>query len=197
MPPEHAVLPDLELLQAVTTGDDAAFMALYDRYNRIAFGLAYRILGNASAAEEAVQDAFMQVWNKAGTFQDRGEGSVRSWLLAIVHHRAIDTHRRSARHDQRSVNIDDHLELRALGEVWEDVDQKLTAEELRTALDSLPRDQRQTIELAYFGGLSQSEIADQEAMPLGTVKGRMRLGLSKLRTVLTMAERDAATGSGR
>lgn len=197
MPPEHAALSDLELLQAVTTGDNAAFMALYDRYNRIAFGLAYRILGNAGAAEEAVQDAFMQVWTRAATFQDRGEGSVRSWLLAIVHHRAIDTHRRSARHSQRTVNLDDHLELRALGEVWDDVDQKLTAEELRTALDSLPRDQRQTIELAYFGGLSQSEIAQQEAMPLGTVKGRMRLGLSKLRTVLTMAERDAANGSGR
>ena len=197
MPPDHASQSDLELMQAVTTGDNAAFMALYDRYNRIAFGLAYRILGNAGAAEEAVQDAFMQLWSRAGTWQDRGEGSVRSWLLAIVHHRAIDTHRRSARHDQRSVNLDDHLELRALGEVWEDVDQRLTAEEIQTALDTLPHDQRQTIELAYFGGLTQSEIAAQEDMPLGTVKGRMRLGLSKLRTALTMAERDATSRSGR
>jgi RNA polymerase sigma-70 factor (ECF subfamily) len=197
LPPDHAAQSDLELMQAVTTGDNAAFMALYDRYNRIAFGLAYRILGNAGPAEEAVQDAFMQVWNRAATWQDRGEGSVRSWLLAIVHHRAIDTYRRSARHDQRSVNLDDHLELRALGEVWEDVDRRLTAEEVRSALDTLPHDQRQAIDLAYFGGLSQSEIAEQEEIPLGTVKGRMRLGLSKLRTALTMAERDATSGSGR
>ncbi len=197
MPPDHAGQSDLELMQAVTTGDNAAFMALYDRYNRIAFGLAYRILGNAGAAEEAVQDAFMQVWNRAGTWQDRGEGSARSWLLSIVHHRAIDTHRRSARHDRRSVNLDDHLDLRALGEVWEDVDQRLTAEEVRSALDTLPHDQRQAIDLAYFGGLSQSEISEQEDVPLGTVKGRMRLGLSKLRTALTMAERDATSGSGR
>ena len=105
----------------------------------------------------------------------------KTWLLAIVHHRAIDTYRRSARHNQRSVNLDDHLELRALGEVWDDVDQRLTAEDVRSALDTLPHDQRQAIDLAYFGGLSQSEIAEQEEIPLGKVKGRMRLGLKKIR----------------
>jgi RNA polymerase sigma-70 factor, ECF subfamily len=163
-------------------------MTLYDLYNRLAFGLAYRILGDAASAEEAVQDAFMQVWTRAGSFEDRGSANVRGWLLTIVHHRAIDTLRRSSRHDQRAATLDDHLELRALGDTWDDVAQQLTTDEIRQALGELPDDQRRAIELAYFGGLTQREIADQEATPLGTVKGRMRLGLNKLRTVLTVAE---------
>jgi RNA polymerase sigma-70 factor (ECF subfamily) len=192
LPPEHAAQSDVDLLRAVAAGDGDAFMALYDRHSRIAFGLAYRILNDAASAEETVQDALMQVWNRAATFEDRGDGNVRGWLLTIVHHRAIDAQRRLSRHNQRTTTLDDRLELRAFGDTWDDVSRRLTAEEMREALDNLPGDQRKAIELAYFGGLTQREIADQEAMPLGTVKGRMRLALNKLRTVLSTAERDAA-----
>lgn len=188
---EQGARTDVELLRAVARGDNQAFIALYDLYNRLAFGLAYRVLGDSASAEEAVQDAFMQVWGRAGSFEDRGSANVRGWLLTIVHHRAIDTLRRSSRHDQRATTLDEHLELRALGDTWDDVAQQLTTDEIRLALDDLPDDQRRAIELAYFGGLSQREIAEREATPLGTVKGRMRLGLNKLRTVLTVAEADS------
>ena len=197
MPPDFTAQSDLEVLQAVAAGDSLAFMALYDRYNRLAFGLAYRVLGEATAAEEAVQDAFMQVWNRATSFEDRGDANVRGWLLTIVHHRSIDIHRRSARHGERTTTLDERLELRALGGTWEDVSRRLTNEDLRAALDDLPEDQRHAIELAYFGGLTQKEIAEREAMPLGTVKGRMRLGLNKLRTLLTLAETDPPAPSER
>ncbi len=197
VPPDDAAQSDLELLRAVAAGDSHAFLAVYDRYNRLAFGLAYRVLGEAASAEEAVQDAFLQVWNRAAAFEDRGDASVRGWLLTIVHHRAIDTHRRSARHTERTTTLDERLELRALGGTWEDVAKRLTAEEMQAALDDLPQDQRHAIELAYFGGLSQREIAEQEAMPLGTVKGRTRLGLNKLRTLLTLAETEPPASSER
>lgn len=175
---------DTDLLRGVVARDADAFGALYDRYHRLAFGLAYRMLDDPSRAEEVVQDAFMQVWNRAGTFDfDRG-GNVRGWLMTIVHHRSIDLHRRHGRHDTQAISLDDRLDLRASTDVWEDVSRTMTQEVMREALDTLPDDQRRTIELAYFGGLSQSEIAQRESMPLGTVKGRMRLGLNKLRTVL-------------
>jgi RNA polymerase sigma-70 factor, ECF subfamily len=193
---DEVALADVEMLRAVATGDSDAFMALYDRHNNVAFGLAYRILGNAASAEEAVQDAFMQVWSRAATFEDRGDSNVRGWLLTIVHHRAIDMLRRSAKHDQRQTTLDERLELHSLSNTWEDVAQRLNAEEIRTALNGLPAEQRRAIDLAYFGGLSQQEIADQEALPLGTVKGRMRLGLNKLRVVLTMAEQKSSARSG-
>ncbi len=197
MPAEHGAQTDVELLRAVAGGDSQAFIALYDLYNRLAFGLAYRVLGDAASAEEAVQDAFMQVWGRADSFEDRGSANVRGWLLTIVHHRAIDTQRRSSRHSQRTTTLDEHLELRALGDTWDDVAQQLTTDEIRLALDDLPDDQRRAIELAYFGGLSQREIAEREAAPLGTVKGRMRLGLNKLRTVLTVAETNPHSGFER
>lgn len=197
MPTNDAAPSDLELLRATARGDNQAFMALYDRYARLAFGLAYRVLADAPSAEEAVQDAFMQVWNRAATFEDRGDANVRGWLLTIVHHRAIDVHRRAARHTEQSVTLDDRLELRALGGTWDEVARHLTTEEMRAALNDLPDDQRRTIEFAYFGGLTHQEIADHEAMPLGTVKGRMRLGLNKLRTLLTQAENDPPAASER
>ena len=135
MPPDFAAQSDLELLRAVAAGDSLAFMALYDRYSRLAFGLAYRVLGEATAAEEAVQDAFMQIWSRAATFEDRGDANVRGWMLTIVHHRAIDTHRRSARHSERTTTLDERLELRALGGTWEDVSRRLANEDMRAALD--------------------------------------------------------------
>jgi RNA polymerase sigma-70 factor, ECF subfamily len=179
---------DTELLRAVAARDSDAFLAVYDRYNRVAFGLAYRILGDAQGAEEVVQDAFMQVWNRADGFDFSSGGNVRGWVMTIVHHRAIDAYRRTQRHDRHAVTLDDHLELRSLADTWDDVSERLVQEEMREALDVLPDEQRRAVELAYFGGLSQREIADREATPLGTVKGRLRLGLNKLRTVLTVSD---------
>lgn len=183
-------------MRAVAAGDSQAFMGLYDRYNRIAFGLAYRILGEPQAAEEVVQDAFMQVWNRAEGFDAGAAANVRGWVLTIVHHRAIDAYRRSRRPDRQSVALDDHLELRSIADTAEDVARRLDREEIRDAVDSLPDDQRRAVELAYFSGLTQREIAEQEGTPLGTVKGRMRLGLNKLRTVLAVAEVREPTGRG-
>lgn len=185
---------DIDLLRAIIARDADAFMALYDRYHRMAFGLAYRMLDDPSRAEEAVQDAFMQVWNRASSFDFNKSGNVRGWVMTIVHHRAIDLHRRHGRHDSQSVSLDDHLDLRSKADTWADVSRTLTQEEMREAMDTLPEEQRRTIELAYFGGLSQSEIAQREDMPLGTVKGRMRLGLNKLRTVLTSFEQERSSG---
>ena len=116
--------------------------------------------------------------------------------MTIVHHRAIDTWRRTHRHDVRSVTLDEELELRSLADTWEDVDRRLTEQEMRQALDALPDDQRRAVELAYFGGLTQREIAAWEDAPLGTVKGRLRLGLNKLRTTLTVLGEQRATERG-
>jgi RNA polymerase sigma-70 factor (ECF subfamily) len=197
LPDDLAAPTDIHLLRAVAEGDSEAFLAIYDRYRRLAFGLAWRILDDPSSAEEVVQDAFMQVWNRAAGFDASGSANVRGWLLTIVHHRAIDSWRRSHRHDDRSVALDDQLELRSLADTWETVDRRLTQEEMRAALDGLPDDQRRAVELAYFGGLTQAEIAEREETPLGTVKGRLRLGLNKLRTTLTVAgEQRPSTGRG-
>src|SRR6185312_13625778 len=146
---------------------------------RMAFGLAYRILGDAATAEEVVQDAFMSVWHRAVSFDAR-RGNTRSWLLTIVHHRAIDQLR--GRYGRRRGEIDfDTLEPVLAGpDLWGEVVGGLRAEAVRAALRTLPEEQRRAIEFAYFEGLTQQEIAERTGIPLGTVKSRMRLGLRKL-----------------
>ena len=172
---------DAELLRAAARRDPAALMALYDRYGRLAFGLAYRVLGDAGIAEEAVQDAFMLVWRRADTF-DPGRGSgVRAWLLTIVHHKAIDLRRRHA----RATTMDDIADVAAdaaltASDAWSAVGERLERDRVRAAVAALPPEQRRAIELAYFDGLTHREIAERLGAPLGTVKGRMRLGLRKL-----------------
>jgi len=179
-----AELNDIDLIQATALGDADALMSLYDRYNRLAFGLAYRILGNPSHAEEAVQDAYLQVWNRAGSFDVSRGSNVRGWLMTIVHNRSIDIRRRDIDHKPAHVPLEDAEYRLAAPDVWRDVSASLTQETMRSAVATLPQEQRRAIELAFFEGLSHGEIAEQEQTPLGTVKGRMRLGLSKLRTVL-------------
>ena len=177
-------LTDVDLIQATATGDATALMALYDRYNRLAFGLAYRILGNPSLAEEAVQDAYLQVWNRATSFDVARGSNVRGWLMTIVHNRSIDIRRRDIDQKPRHVPLEDAENQLSVPDVWGEVSANLTQETMRSAVATLPQDQRRTIELAFFEGLSHGEIAEREHAPLGTVKGRMRLGLKKLRTVL-------------
>ena len=175
---------DNELIQAVARRDSHALMQLYDRYNRLCFAVAYRIVNDPSQAEEVVQDAFLQVWNRATTFDLARGGNLRGWLLTIVHHRAIDFRRRNHDRQVGQTTLEDVEHLLSTPDAWQDVAATLTREQVRAAIDTLPPEQRRVIRLAYFEGLSHGEIAERESAPLGTVKGRIRLGLKKLHAEL-------------
>lgn len=178
---------DNELIAAVARGDHPALLALYDRHGRIAYGLAYRILGEAGAAEEAVQDAFLRVWRRAATF-DATRGGVRSWLLTIVHHCAIDLHRKRSSAPPVVAGLDEIAERTAVPDAWSEVAGRLDQARVRSAIETLPGDQRRAIELAFFDGLTHREIAERDGLPLGTVKGRLRLGLKRLHGLLAEPE---------
>lgn len=173
--------------------DAVALRALYDKYGRVAFALAYRITGEATAAEEIVQDAFVAAWSRASSFQEGKGGNVRGWLLSIVHNRSIDYRRKEIDRGPGSTTIDLVENVLATPDAWSDVVAQLDAEVVRTAVAELPPDQRRTIELSFFDGLSHAEIAAQENASLGTVKGRIRLGLRKLSTSLKPGYETAGT----
>ena len=175
-------LADEELMQLVQRGDAAAFEVVYERHASAAFSLAYRITGTRSQAEDVTQEAFLNVW-RSGARYDRSRGSVRTWMLGIIHHRAIDALRRASVHDRRRGGDEtaaERVEARERTDV--EAARRVEAETIRRALDILPPDQVQVIELAYFGGFTHTEIAEMLAIPVGTVKGRMRLGLQKMRS---------------
>ena len=175
-------LADEELMPLIGEKDPKAFEVFYDRHGGAAFSLAYRIVGERAAAEDVTQEAFISIWRSGARF-DRTRGSVRSWMLGIVRNRAIDALRSKAgRAPKLDFDDDSILEQRPAREQTEE--QALrheTAQEVRGALVGLPGEQSRVLELAYFGGFSQSEIAEMLGVPLGTVKGRMRLGLEKVR----------------
>ncbi len=183
MKPER--LADEELMPLIGAKDPEAFEVFYDRHGGAAFSLAYRIVGEKAAAEDVAQEAFISVW-RSGARYDRSRGSVRSWMLGIVRNRAIDLLRsKSGRSPNLDFDDDLILEQRPSGELTEDeAMEHETAQEVRGAIGGLPGEQSKVIELAYFGGFSQSEIARILGIPLGTVKGRMRLGMEKMRTEL-------------
>ena len=162
--------------------DAEAFEVFYDRHGGASFSLAYRILGDRTAAEDCIQEAFISIWRSGGKF-DSTRGSVRSWTLSIVRNRAIDALRSKAGKAPKLTFDDDAiLESRPAEERTEDEAMRHeTATEVRGAISHLPGEQSKVIELAYFGGFSQSEISRMLGLPLGTVKGRMRLGLEKIR----------------
>jgi RNA polymerase sigma-70 factor (ECF subfamily) len=173
-------LDDPALVARVADGDAHAFEALYDRYRSRAFGLAVRLTRRRSIAEEVTQDAFVNLWRNAGSY-DPARGNLGSWLLTFVRHRAIDS-LRSGRRRERDVELEGVAErLEAPGRTDEEVSRREESLGARRLLEKLPADQREVIELAYFGGLSQSEIATKVGIPLGTVKGRSRLALERLR----------------
>lgn len=174
---------DRELLQAIARQDADALVALFDRYNRLAFGLAYRILGDAFVAEEVVQDAFMSIWRNAASY-DLSRGTVRTWLLTIVRNRAIDQLRGRFGRSQSDIDLDTVAPILAAPDLWDDVLTEIQAVDVRAALKGLPEEQRVAIELAYFEGLTHAEIAERLGIPLGTVKSRLRLGLQKLHDLL-------------
>ena len=185
-------LADEEAMQLVGDGNPRAFELVFDRHGGAAFSLAYRMVGNRVAAEDIVQEAFLSIWRSRMRY-DRSRGSVRTWVLGIVHNRAIDALRRGASHDRRQETLDG-VEERHEAPERTDVEaaRREEARSVRTALETLPDDQRRTVELAYFGGFTHSQIADLLDQPIGTVKGRMRLGLDKLKRQL--AEGYAAGG---
>jgi RNA polymerase sigma-70 factor, ECF subfamily len=175
-------LADEELMPLVGRKDPEAFEVLYDRHGGVAYSLAYRIVGNRAAAEEVTQEAFISVWRSGARF-DATRGSVRSWLLSVVRNRAIDFLRSKAgKAPKLDFDDDSALEQRPATErTDEEAMRRETANEVRGALGKLPGEQSKVIELAYFGGFSHSEIAEILSLPMGTVKGRMRLGLEKIR----------------
>jgi RNA polymerase sigma-70 factor, ECF subfamily len=178
-------LADEELMPLLAEKDPDAFEIFYDRHGGAAYSLAYRIVGDRSAAEDITQEAFLSIW-RSGTRYDRARGSVRAWTLGIVRNRAIDALRRqSGKAPKLSFDDEAVLEQRPSAELTdEQALQRESARELRGVLSELPDEQSKVIELAYFGGFSHSEIAEMLSMPLGTVKGRMRLGIEKIRTQL-------------
>jgi RNA polymerase sigma-70 factor, ECF subfamily len=177
-------LADEEIMALVQEGNPRAFEMLYDRHGGPAFSLAYRMVGNRVTAEDISQEAFLSIWRSRLRYQpDRG--SVRTWVLGIVHHRAIDALRRNLVHDKRRASaegIEERFEAPEQTDV--EVARMDEARIVREAIDELPDEQGKVIELAYFSGFSHSQIAEMLQMPIGTVKGRMRLGLDKLRRQL-------------
>jgi RNA polymerase sigma-70 factor (ECF subfamily) len=178
------VLADEELMHLVRAGDAQAFEIVFDRHSGAAFSLAYRMCGRQAMAEDIVQEAFVSLW-RSGARYDATRGSVRTWVLSVVRNRTIDAFRRESAKGSRDVSEEGIAERMAAPELTDtEVERRDEARQVRKALVELPPDQRQVIELAYFGGFTHSQIADMLELPSGTVKGRMRLGLTKMRLAL-------------
>jgi RNA polymerase sigma factor (sigma-70 family) len=188
----HAHLSDEALVALVARGDEDALAELYDRVGRIAYGLALRILRDERHAEDAVQEAFLQVWRSAATFRpERAKAS--TWVLTLVHRRAVDLVRREERR-QADPLTDDSAAVTAAEQTDEAAWLRFERERVQTALKQLPDLQREALELSYYGGFSQSELAERLGVPLGTIKSRMFSGLARLRELL---DESAQEGSWR
>jgi RNA polymerase sigma-70 factor (ECF subfamily) len=179
---------DEDLMGLVRESDARAFEMIYQRHADAAFSLAYRMCGRRATAEDVVQEAFLSLWRSGGRY-DRTRGGVRNWILGIVHNRAIDALRRGIVRDRRHASdegIEERLEAAERTDAL--VGARDEAREIRAALGDLPPEQSRVIELAYFGGFTHVEIAEMLETPIGTVKGRMRLGLQKMRSQLRSTE---------
>ena len=182
----HVLEPESDeaLLARLTQRDADALDALYTRYGRLAFALAYRVVGSPEAAEDVVQEAFLSVWRNAASYQ-QVRGQVRGWLLTVVRNRAIDSLRARESRPKAGGTLDDLGWLVADdSDPADDALRRVEAARIREALTALPPEQRQTVELAFFSGLSYPEVAEKMGAPLGTVKSRMRLALERLRGLL-------------
>jgi RNA polymerase sigma-70 factor (ECF subfamily) len=190
-------LPDEDLMQRVDDADAAAFEVVFDRYSGAAFSLAYRMCGRQSIAEDIVQETFLSLWRRGGRF-DRARGTACSWVLGAVRNRAIDSFRHETAKTGRDVSDDAAAERMAARERTDhEAERRDEARHVRGALEQLPAEQRRVIELAYFGGFTHTEIAQMLDIPAGTVKGRMRLGLTRMRLALgNLAQVGAASGAG-
>ena len=179
-------LDDLELLAKIGEQDREALAALYDRYGRRVFALAVRMLNDPIGSEEVTQDVFMSVWRRGASYTSK-KGKFTTWLFSIAHNRTIDELRKRRRDRSReNDDIDDHLNIQS-GDI-SPADAAIAQSEyalIRAAMDELPEEQKNVVELSYFKGLTQTEIASKTGQPLGTVKTRMRLALKKLRSALS------------
>lgn len=167
-------------MSLVQGGDAEAFAALYDRHSRAAYSLAYRMMGEKQAAEDLAQDAFLKVWRSAAGYRAE-RGSVRTWILSIVHNRGIDQLRSLASRRRTQEKVEAEAPRSQPSEAFAESWRNSQREQVRAAMSTLPPEQVKILELAYFSGYTHLEIADMLGLPLGTVKGRMRLGLKKIR----------------
>jgi RNA polymerase sigma-70 factor (ECF subfamily) len=194
-----ADLSDAELIELVANGEARALEVLYDRYSRVVYSFALRIVGDPQLAEEILQEVFFRVWQQGSGFQSN-RGSLITWLLSITHNLAIDEVRKRNRRPQKADSEDPELVLGGMADESTDIEQEVWLLGVRTAiveaLDRVPKEQRVVIELAYFRGLTQREIAETLGQPLGTVKTRMRLGLQKLREQLGNSELEMMIRTG-
>ena len=174
----NAITSDLALVTAIRSGDQGAMAALYDRYSSIVYSVALRVLQDTGAAEDVLQDIFMQLWRNPGSF-DASRGNMAAWLAVIARNRAIDVLRRRRPHDDI-----EEIVVSVEPDMASDAERARAMQKIRGALDSMPRPQRSALELAYFEGLTHTEIADKTGEPLGTIKTRIRTGLLSLRKVL-------------
>lgn len=172
-------------MELVSAGDAQAFEVILERHSDSAFSLAYRMCGRTAQAEDITQEAFLSLW-RSGARYDRTRGSVRTWVLSTVRNRAIDVFRHEAAKGSRNVSDEGLAErVQAPDRTDQEVERREQARDVRSALVTLPPDQRRVIELAYFGGFSHTEIAELLSLPAGTVKSRMRLALGRLQVALS------------
>ncbi|MDE0823317.1 MAG: sigma-70 family RNA polymerase sigma factor [Dehalococcoidia bacterium] len=176
-------LTDELLLQLLYAGNEEALGALYDRYGKVAYSLAYRMLGDVHAVEDAVQESFINIWRRAGSFSN-SRGSARTWIMAVVHHRSIDIGRKRRGITPRELPLELERMPEAPNDTWAEFVNTLDGDSIRECLDQVPKEQREAIQLAYFDGYTQREISKSTGIPLGTVKGRISIGMAKLRSLL-------------
>ena len=193
--PDLVSLSDADLIGRAADGDARALEVLYDRYSRVVFSFGLRIVGDPQLAEELLQEVFFRAWQQGGSFRSN-KGSFITWLLSITHNMAIDEVRKRRRRPQKADSEDPESVLAAVPDSGPDVEDEVWLGALRDTIEgamaSLPPAQRQAIEMAYFRGLTQREIAEQLGEPLGTIKTRMRLGMQKLRDQLEGNQEDLA-----
>jgi RNA polymerase sigma-70 factor, ECF subfamily len=186
---QYLLLADEDLMSLAGNSDTGAFAGLYDRHSRASYSLAYRMMGDRQAAEDLVQEAFLSVWRSARSYRAE-RGSVRTWILSIVHNRGIDQLRSAASrrrvHDKVEATASVAQPSEAFAETWRNSQREQVMEALRI----LPPEQLKVLELAYYSGYTHVEIADLLDLPLGTVKGRMRLGLQKVREYFDTSGRE-------
>ena len=177
---QHLLLADENLISFVGQGDAEAFTILYDRHGRAAFSLAYRVMGERQTAEDLVQDAFLKLWRSATSYRPE-RGSVRTWLLSIVHNRGIDQLRSHARRRRTQDRIEASAPRSQPSEAFAETWRNSQRDQVREALNTLPSEQLKVLELTYFSGYTHAQVSELLDVPLGTTKGRMRLGLKKMR----------------
>ena len=177
---QYLLLADEELISLAQSGNAEAFAALYDRHSRSAYSLAYRMMGERQSAEDLVQDAFLKVWRSSGSYRaDRA--SVRTWMLSVVHNRGVDQLRSTASRRRTQDRVEASAPKSQPSEAFAETWRNSQRDQVREALKTLPDEQLKILELAYFSGYTHAEIAGLLDLPLGTVKGRMRLGLKKVK----------------